>query len=69
MKLNVTDSCKDYLQEKGFNIQFGARPLKRLIQKEITDIISLALLKEDVDAENSDITIDSNGKETIIMRG
>ena len=65
----ITDSCIRYLQDKGFNIQFGARPLKRLIQKEITDKISLAILKGDIDQGNSDIIIDSDGKETFIKRG
>ena len=65
----ITDSCIRYLQEKGFNVQFGARPLKRLIQKEITDKISLAILKGDIYQGNSDIIIDSDGKETFIKRG
>lgn len=65
---NVTDSCINYLQEKGFNVQFGARPLKRLIHKEITDKISLSILKGDLGGENSGIIIDGNGKETIIRK-
>ncbi|HKL67369.1 MAG TPA: hypothetical protein VJ877_05710, partial [Bacteroidales bacterium] len=64
--LQLTDSCKDYLQEKGFNIQFGARPLKRLIQKEITDKISVAILKGELPEGKSEILIDSDGQETEI---
>ncbi|MDZ7739013.1 MAG: ATP-dependent chaperone ClpB [Bacteroidales bacterium] len=66
IKLSVTDSCIDYLQDKGFDIQFGARPLKRLIQKEITDKISLAILKGDVREGHSEIVLDSDGRETIV---
>ncbi|MBN1387391.1 MAG: ATP-dependent chaperone ClpB [Bacteroidales bacterium] len=69
IRFTVTNSCKAYLQDKGFNVQFGARPLKRLIQKEITDKISLAILKGDIDQGNSDIIIDSDGKGTFIKKG
>ncbi|MGM0666852.1 MAG: ATP-dependent chaperone ClpB [Bacteroidota bacterium] len=67
--ISVSDSCISYLRDKGFNIQFGARPLKRLIQKEITDKISLAILKGDIKQGDSDIIIDSDGKETLIRKG
>ncbi|MDT8401109.1 MAG: AAA family ATPase [Bacteroidales bacterium] len=65
----ITDSCIDYLQDKGFSIQFGARPLKRLIQKEITDKISLAILKGEIEQGSADIVLDSDGKETFIRKG
>ncbi len=68
ISISVSDSCISYLRDKGFNIQFGARPLKRLIQKEITDKISLAILKGDIKQGDSDIIIDSDGKETIIRK-
>jgi ATP-dependent Clp protease ATP-binding subunit ClpB len=35
--LEVTDNCIAYLIQEGFDLQFGARPLKRLIQKKILD--------------------------------
>jgi ATP-dependent Clp protease ATP-binding subunit ClpB len=66
--ISVSESCTDYLRDKGFDIQFGARPLKRLIQKEITDKISLAILKGDIKQGDSDIIIDSDGKETLIRK-
>lgn len=69
IRLTATDSCITYLQDKGFNVQFGARPLKRLIQKEIIDKISLALLRGDINQVNSDIIVDSDGKETFIKKG
>ncbi len=69
ISFTATDSCIAYLQDKGFNVQFGARPLKRLIQKEIIDKISLALLRGDINQVNSDIIVDSDGKETFIKKG
>ncbi len=35
IKITITDSAKEYLAKKGYDVKFGARPLKRLIQKEI----------------------------------
>lgn len=45
---HMTDSCLDYLVENGYDVQFGARPLKRLIHKKIMDIISMAMLQDKV---------------------
>jgi len=41
----VTDACVAYLKREGFDLQFGARPLKRLIQKKILDGLSVAMLE------------------------
>jgi len=62
---NVTNNCIEYLKNKGYNIQFGARPLKRLIQKEIMDKISIAML-EDVVKPDSNIIIDIDNNEITI---
>ncbi|WP_425499999.1 hypothetical protein [Phnomibacter ginsenosidimutans] len=39
----------DYLAENGYDVQFGARPLKRLIQKEIINQLSKRILAGDID--------------------
>ncbi|WP_353116892.1 ATP-dependent Clp protease ATP-binding subunit [Myroides odoratus] len=39
-KLNLTDKAKNFIAEKGFDKQYGARPLKRAIQKYIEDPIA-----------------------------
>ncbi len=42
--VNVTDSAKAFLVEKGYDVKFGARPLKRAISKHVEDkLASLAL--------------------------
>ena len=41
----ITDAAKAWLAAKGYDPTFGARPLKRLIQREIADPLSLALLE------------------------
>lgn len=47
--LEFTDYALDYLAENGFDAQFGARPLKRLIQKQIVNQLSKKLLGGSID--------------------
>ncbi len=47
--LKFTDYALDFLTEQGFDPQFGARPLKRLIQKEIVNQLSRRILAGDID--------------------
>jgi ATP-dependent Clp protease ATP-binding subunit ClpB len=49
INLQFSDYALDYLAENGFDPQFGARPLKRLIQKEIVNQLSKRILAGDVD--------------------
>ena len=46
--INVTQSLKDFLFEKGYDPDYGARPLKRAIQKNIEDKITDSIINEDV---------------------
>jgi ATP-dependent Clp protease ATP-binding subunit ClpB len=47
--LRFSNYALEYLAEQGFDIQFGARPLKRLIQKEIINPLSKRILAADID--------------------
>jgi ATP-dependent Clp protease ATP-binding subunit ClpB len=49
LQLHFSDYALDFLAEQGFDPQFGARPLKRLIQKEIVNQLSKRILAGDVD--------------------
>lgn len=49
IELEFTDYIIDYLSEAGYDPQFGARPLKRLIQKEIINQLSKKILAGDID--------------------
>jgi ATP-dependent Clp protease ATP-binding subunit ClpB len=49
IELRFSDYLVDYLAENGFDAQYGARPLKRLIQKEIVNALSKKILAGDVD--------------------
>ncbi|MFP3860909.1 MAG: ATP-dependent Clp protease ATP-binding subunit [Bacteroidales bacterium] len=47
-EVEITKEAKDYVAEKGFDIQFGARPLKRAIQKYIEDPMAETIIKQSV---------------------
>ena len=49
IELEFTDYLIDYLSETGYDPQFGARPLKRLIQKQIVNQLSKKILAGDID--------------------
>ena len=47
-EINITQSLKDYLFEQGYDQEYGARPLKRAIQKYIEDKITDAIINEEI---------------------
>ena len=47
LKLEITAAAKNLVADRGFDIQYGARPLKRAIQSEIEDPLSEMLLREE----------------------
>jgi len=49
IQLVFSDYALEFLADQGFDIQFGARPLKRLIQKEIVNQLSKRILAGDID--------------------
>ena len=62
LKLEITAAAKNLVADHGFDIQYGARPLKRAIQSEIEDPLSEMLLREE--AKNGDtIVIDAKDGE------
>ena len=48
ISLEISKDAKDYLLEKGTNLKFGARPLRRAIQRYIEDEISEKILKGEI---------------------
>ncbi|NVJ48223.1 MAG: ATP-dependent Clp protease ATP-binding subunit, partial [Cytophagia bacterium] len=47
-EISLTEKAKDFLAEKGFDPQYGARPLNRAIQKYLEDQIAEEILKGDI---------------------
>jgi ATP-dependent Clp protease ATP-binding subunit ClpB len=63
--LKVTDAAMALLAERGFDPAFGARPLKRVIQKDLGDRLALALL-EGRFADGDTVTVDAEGDELTV---
>jgi ATP-dependent Clp protease ATP-binding subunit ClpB len=57
IQLTVSDAARDYLAEAGYDPQFGARPLKRVIQREVENRIARAILNSTAH-EGSIVNID-----------
>ncbi len=58
IELTATPQAIDYIASAGFDPQFGARPVKRVIQKKVLNALSKALLKREVQP-NSQIILDA----------
>ncbi len=63
--IETTIAAKDFLQERGWDSQYGARPLKRAIQKYIEDELAEQIIQTKP-IENSHITIDYTEGEAIL---
>jgi ATP-dependent Clp protease ATP-binding subunit ClpC len=61
-KLKLSKKAKSFIAEKGFDKQYGARPLKRAIQKYVEDLIAEEIIKSNIQSGDT-ISIDLN-KET-----
>ena len=59
--IKLSKAAKDYLAEKGFDSDFGARPLNRAIQKYLEDPLAEEILKSDI-KEGDIIKVDFNKK-------
>ncbi len=70
--LNVCDEAKTYLVDRGFNEEYGARPLRRLIQREIENVLSSKMIsgelgkgdEVEVCLENGELKLDVKAKVT-----
>ena len=67
IKLNVTEEAKNYILEKGTDLKYGARPLRRAIQKYIEDEISEMILRQNVsDYQTINIDLKDENLEFIV---
>lgn len=55
--LDVSEAAEDWLAERGFDPAYGARPLKRLVQKEIGDALARLILTGEV-TDDQTVTVD-----------
>ena len=61
-ELSITDEAKDFIATKGYDIQFGARPLKRAIQKYLEDEMAEMIIRASV-GEGDTIIVDFDKEE------
>ena len=63
--INLTEKAKDYIVNEAYDVQYGARPIKRYVQKNIETLIANNIIMDNI-SYNSSITIDiNNGNFTI----
>ena len=60
INLTVSEPARGWLARTGYDPAFGARPLRRLIQREIGDRLAVLLLGGDVQ-DGQNVTVDING--------
>ena len=67
IKINLTQKAKDYFIENGYNEYFGARPLKRLINRKLETKLAKLIIENKI-KPNKDIEIDIKNEELIIKQ-
>ena len=65
--LSLTDKAKDFIADKGWDDQFGARPLKRAIQKYVEDVLAEELIQHPMGpGSRVDIDLDDESQEIVV---
>lgn len=67
-QLEISPKAKDYLADKGFDPQFGARPLKRAIQKYVEDTVAEKIISGGL-KEGEKLIVDLNDDNEIVVEG
>ncbi len=65
--LELTDSAKNYLIDNGYDEIYGARPLKRFVQKKLETLIAKKILTQEI-LPNSTVTVDCKNDELYLKR-
>ncbi len=63
--ISFTDAFREYISEKGFDPAYGARPVKRIIQRELVNMLAKSLLNGEI-SRDSKVVIDVSGGEIVI---
>ncbi len=67
LKLRISDKAKEYLAHKGYDPAFGARPLRRVIEKEVETPLAKKLISGDI-GEGDTVLIDVENGEIVIRK-
>jgi ATP-dependent Clp protease ATP-binding subunit ClpC len=77
LELNVTETAKLFLSDKGYDPEYGARPLRRVIQRHVEDTLSDMLLASpeqaglvtiDLDDDTDELKIDIEKREVSVVK-
>jgi ATP-dependent Clp protease ATP-binding subunit ClpC len=68
IKIDITDAAKDFLGEKGYDPAYGARPLRRVIERMVEDPLSEALLEGRFPSGET-VQIDCQNEEIVLNTG
>jgi ATP-dependent Clp protease ATP-binding subunit ClpB len=66
--LELTPAAKDWLADKGYDPVYGARPLKRILQREVQNKLATLLLTEEI-ADGAEVKGDVAGNELVFLPG
>ena len=69
IRLELTDAAKDYIIEGGYDPVYGARPLKRFLQKNVETLAARLILSGEVGTEDTIVLDAQDGKLTASRRG
>ena len=61
LKMTVKPKAKQYMIENGYDPEMGARPMRRMLQREVEDPLSILVLRKDIEASD-EIIVDSDGQ-------
>jgi ATP-dependent Clp protease ATP-binding subunit ClpB len=65
LTLELTDAARDHLASTGYDPTFGARPLKRLIQRELQDRLAVRLLAGEI-VDGARVVVDAEGGDLLV---
>ena len=68
VQVTLTDTARVLLANLGYDPSYGARPLRRVIQKQLTDRLALALLEGEIHS-GDDVTVDARDGELVLEKG
>ncbi|MCO6451971.1 MAG: ATP-dependent chaperone ClpB [Caldilineales bacterium] len=67
ISISLTDAAKDLLIAEGYDPAYGARPLKRVLQRQVQDLLAVAILSGDF-SDGDRVLVDRSGDEITLRR-
>ena len=65
LSLSVTPQAKDFIVDSGYDVSFGARPLKRFIQRNVETVIAKTILSNDIKPKSTIVVDVADGEFTV----